>query len=94
MPPFFMAWQCEMTSKTISMLKSPYIWAIIEYGMFHALMSGGKMFIASPAGHKSPKYLAESICSQKVAWCIQRIDLDIFPSRRRTAGPSHMPRSS
>ena len=48
------------------MLKSPYIWAIIEYVMFPALMSGGKMFIVSPAGHQNPEYLAESICSEKV----------------------------
>ena len=44
----------------------PYIWAIIEYVMFPALMSGGKMFIVSPAGHQNPEYLAESICSERV----------------------------
>jgi len=63
---YFMGWQCEMGPQSVSMLKSPYIWAVIEYEMFPALINGGKMFVASPSGHKSPEYLAESICMQKV----------------------------
>ena len=58
---YFMGWQCEMSSKSVSMPKSPYIWAVIEYEMFPSMINGGKMFIASSTGHKSPEYLAENI---------------------------------
>ena len=63
---YFYGWQCEMSSKSAGLLKSPYIWAIIEHEMFPALINGNKLAMASSTGHKSPGYLAERIFAQQV----------------------------
>mmetsp|Transcript_68078 Transcript_68078/g.121258 ORF Transcript_68078/g.121258 Transcript_68078/m.121258 type:complete len:1175 (+) Transcript_68078:119-3643(+) len=36
-----MSWLCSMNSKSVSLLKTPPYWAVIEYEMFPALVTGG-----------------------------------------------------
>ena len=62
---YFMGWQCEMSSKSVSTLKSLHIWAVIEYEIpFHD--HSGRTVVASPTGHKNPEYLPENIGSKQV----------------------------
>nr|AYF56485.1 nonribosomal peptide synthetase 8131 [Ostreopsis cf. ovata] len=63
----FFGYQCEVDSSSIALLKSPYFWAIFEWEMFPAPTTGGKLVIASAAGHKSPEYLANTIYKQSVS---------------------------
>jgi len=56
-----------MDSKSVSLLKSPYFWAIIEWEMFPALTLGGKLVVASAVGHKSPEYLANTMAAEEVS---------------------------
>jgi len=63
----FFGYQCEMSSSSVALLKSPYFWAIIEWEMFPALTLGAKLVVASAAGHKSPEYLANTIAAEGVS---------------------------
>lgn len=63
----FFGEQCEMTSSSVALLKSPYFWAIIEWEMFPALTRGAKLVVASANGHKSPEYLANTIAAEEVS---------------------------
>mmetsp|Transcript_140089 Transcript_140089/g.254740 ORF Transcript_140089/g.254740 Transcript_140089/m.254740 type:complete len:1172 (-) Transcript_140089:20-3535(-) len=63
----FFAEACEVSSSSVCLLKSPYFWAVIEWELFPALTRGGKLVVASADGHKSPEYLADTICSEQVS---------------------------
>lgn len=64
---FFFAKQCSMSSQSIALLKSPYIWAIFEWECFPVLTCGGKLVVTLPHGHKNPGYLADVIYQQQVS---------------------------
>jgi len=49
-----------------ALLKSPHIWAVIEYELFPPLLFGATMFIARPNGHKQPGYLAQCIAKERL----------------------------
>jgi hypothetical protein len=57
---------CQMDADSVALLKSPYFWAIVEWELFPALTRGGKLVVASPEGHKSPSYLANTIKATEV----------------------------
>jgi len=48
------------------LLKSPHIWAVIEYELFPPLLFGATMFITRPNGHKQPGYLAQCIVKERL----------------------------
>lgn len=64
---YFFGWQCGASAESTALLKSPYIWAIIEWEMFPVLTVGGRLAIASPMGHKSPEYLANAVVLHQVS---------------------------
>jgi len=64
---YFFGHQCEMTSQSIGMLRSPYFWAVVEYEMFPALICGGKLVVLPPNGHKSPEFMANTIKNEQVS---------------------------
>merc|ERR1719476_876789 len=85
----FFCHQCGMSAKSTAMLKSPYIWAIIEYEIFPALMVGGRLAIASPSGHKKPEYLANLIFSEQVDTLLMTPQvLDLVLDYHETTGDS------
>jgi len=49
------------------LLKSPHIWAVIEYELFPPLLFGATMFITKPDGHKQPSYLAQCIVKERLS---------------------------
>ncbi|CAE8680461.1 unnamed protein product [Polarella glacialis] len=57
---------CEVNPSSVTLLKSPYFWAVIEWEMFPALIVGAKMVVASANGHKSPEYIANTINTHSV----------------------------
>jgi len=57
---------CCMTQASVGLLKSPYIWAVVEWELFPALMRGGRLVVASATAHKNPAMLAKVISEQKV----------------------------
>lgn len=63
---YFFAWECKMDQSTVALMKSPYFWAVIEWEVFPALVSGGKLVVASHDGHKKPDYLANVVSNYRV----------------------------
>eukprot|EP00931_Biecheleriopsis_adriatica_P087763 TRINITY_DN6218_c0_g1_i1.p1 TRINITY_DN6218_c0_g1~~TRINITY_DN6218_c0_g1_i1.p1 ORF type:complete len:1080 (+),score=140.11 TRINITY_DN6218_c0_g1_i1:116-3241(+) len=63
---YFFGTQCNVSASSVTLLKSPYFWAIMEWEFFPALALGGKLVIASAEGHKSPEYLANVINAEDV----------------------------
>jgi len=64
---WFFAEQCEVTDKSVCLLKSPYFWAIIEYELFPVLVKGGALVVASANGHKNMEYLVDTIASHQIS---------------------------
>eukprot|EP00928_Gymnodinium_smaydae_P035143 TRINITY_DN2478_c0_g1_i2.p1 TRINITY_DN2478_c0_g1~~TRINITY_DN2478_c0_g1_i2.p1 ORF type:complete len:1086 (-),score=51.15 TRINITY_DN2478_c0_g1_i2:201-3152(-) len=52
---------------SVGLYKTPYIWAVMAYELFPALMRGGRLVVADAQGHKDPLYLASLIKTEKVS---------------------------
>jgi amino acid adenylation domain-containing protein len=81
--------QCEVTSESICLLKSPYFWAIVEWELFPALTRGAKLVVASPQGHKSPEYLANVVSSEQISVLLitpQVLDLVVDVHETKSGG--------
>lgn len=88
---WFYAEQCEMDSKTIAFLKSPYIWAVIEWELFPALLRGGKLVIALPDGQKNPEYMVDVIADENVDSLMSVPSvLDLMTDVHKTKGATAM----
>eukprot|EP00930_Biecheleria_cincta_P014198 TRINITY_DN12314_c1_g4_i1.p1 TRINITY_DN12314_c1_g4~~TRINITY_DN12314_c1_g4_i1.p1 ORF type:complete len:1079 (+),score=135.28 TRINITY_DN12314_c1_g4_i1:127-3363(+) len=62
----FFGEQCNMGSHSVSLLKSPYFWAVMEWEFFPALTRGGKLVVSSPKGQTMPAYLANTVHAEQV----------------------------
>nr|AYF56483.1 nonribosomal peptide synthetase 3963 [Ostreopsis cf. ovata] len=49
-----------------ALLKSPHIWAVIEYELFPPLIYGATTFVARPNGQKQPGYLAQCLAKERL----------------------------
>jgi amino acid adenylation domain-containing protein len=64
---YFFGHQCDMTSQSVCMLRSPYFWAVVEYEMFPALICGGRLVVLPPNGHKSPELMGNTIKNEQIS---------------------------
>eukprot|EP00928_Gymnodinium_smaydae_P078221 TRINITY_DN6198_c0_g1_i1.p1 TRINITY_DN6198_c0_g1~~TRINITY_DN6198_c0_g1_i1.p1 ORF type:complete len:1143 (+),score=238.75 TRINITY_DN6198_c0_g1_i1:317-3430(+) len=55
-----------LSSSSVAFLKTPYIWAVVEWEFFPVLISGGRLVIGSPTAHKDPQYMAATIHRERV----------------------------
>lgn len=87
---YFFGDLCEVNENSVTLLKSPYFWAVIEYEMFPALTRGGSLVVASADGHKSPDYLTQVISHERVSVLMMTPSvLDLVLDIHEAHGTSH-----
>jgi len=57
---------CDLGPGSIAFLKTPFIWAVVEWELFPALVRGAKLVVATAMGHKDPVYLSDTVAKEKV----------------------------
>eukprot|EP00929_Paragymnodinium_shiwhaense_P042350 TRINITY_DN2192_c2_g1_i1.p1 TRINITY_DN2192_c2_g1~~TRINITY_DN2192_c2_g1_i1.p1 ORF type:complete len:1124 (+),score=197.03 TRINITY_DN2192_c2_g1_i1:103-3474(+) len=80
----------RMTDKSVALLKTPYIWAVVEYELFPILTCGGTLVVANAQGHKDPAYMCMLMQTFKVTHFVVAPDvldvlLDIHEASRQMA---------
>jgi amino acid adenylation domain-containing protein len=78
---------CEITSSSTCFLKTPFIWAVVEWELFPALVRGGKLVVGTAMGHKDPVYLCDTVASEGVTVLVMAPKvLDLLYDVHSTAG--------
>mmetsp|Transcript_14588 Transcript_14588/g.26970 ORF Transcript_14588/g.26970 Transcript_14588/m.26970 type:complete len:1040 (-) Transcript_14588:57-3176(-) len=65
----------EMNRESIAFLKTPYIWAVVEWELFPALIHGGRLVVGSATVHKEPQNMADIILSERVTSLVMAPDV-------------------
>mmetsp|Transcript_73486 Transcript_73486/g.135764 ORF Transcript_73486/g.135764 Transcript_73486/m.135764 type:complete len:1050 (-) Transcript_73486:32-3181(-) len=65
----------EMSQESIAFLKTPYMWAVVEWELFPALIRGGRLVVGSANVHKEPKNMADTILAEQVTSLVMAPDV-------------------